>query len=94
MEKSKFNYAEAVKNGSLEKCYQFELGKVYTKEIKIYQNPVIANGPYGIRQVSLKIRSTPFNLITGKTYKLTFLVTFLRDMSVEIEVQSAQEIKA
>ena len=59
----------------------------------MFQNPVIANGPYGTRLVKLKIRSVPFLLMTGKTYDLNFRVVFLREFSVEIDVLSAAEVK-
>lgn len=90
---TEFNYDEAVKNGSLITCYQYKLGEVYQRKIKMFQDPVIANGPYGARLVKLKIRTAPFQLTTGKTYNLNFRVTFLREFSVEIDVLSAAETK-
>ncbi len=90
---TEFNYDEAIKNGSLTTCYQYKLGEIYQKKIKMFQNPVIANGPYGTRLVKLKIRSAPFLLMTGKTYDLNFRVVFLREFSVEIDVLSAAEVK-
>lgn len=87
-----FNLENAVKNGSLTTCHLYKLGEVYQKKIKIFREPVIANDPYGSRLVKLKIRQ-PHCLETGKTYNLTFRVTFLREYSVEIEVLSAQEAK-
>ncbi|MBP3346420.1 MAG: hypothetical protein J6L86_05260 [Alphaproteobacteria bacterium] len=90
---TEFNYDEAVKNGSLTTCYQYKLGEVYQRKIKMFQNPVIANGPYGARLVKLKIRTAPFQLTAGKTYNLNFRVTFLLEFSVEIDVLSAVEIK-
>ena len=32
---TEFNYDEAVKNGSLTTCYQYKLGEVYQRKIKI-----------------------------------------------------------
>lgn len=87
-----FDYQDAVKRGSKEVCYLYKLGETYHKKVQWFKKPVIKNGPYGARLVTLKLKSTPVELIAGKTYDMEFRVTFLREMSVEIEVISAQEV--